>query len=130
RIDVSEVFDDWESVAKKKAPLQKFKPNDELDVKVLGVHDARNHRFLPITHRQSKAPVFELSAKPSRLEPGSEDLLTLDTVKDGSTHMAFVNNHNEQCVWVNLSPNVRGRVALMDLSDDAGMLQKLEKNFP
>ncbi|KAK0248844.1 hypothetical protein B0A54_12762 [Friedmanniomyces endolithicus] len=130
RIDVSEVFDDWDSVANKKAPLQKFKPNDELDVKVLGVHDARSHRFLPITHRQSKAPVFELSAKPSRLEQQSENLLTLDTVEAGSTHLAFVNNHNEQCVWVNLSPNVRGRVALMDLSDDAGMLQKLEKNFP
>ncbi|KAK0814510.1 rRNA biogenesis protein rrp5 [Friedmanniomyces endolithicus] len=130
RIDVSEVYDDWESLANKKAPLQKFKPNDELDVKVLGVHDARNHRFLPITHRQSKAPVFELSAKPCRLEQGSEDLLTLDTVKAGSTQMAFVNNHNEQCVWVNVSPNVRGRIALMELSDDAGMLQKLEKNFP
>ncbi|TKA76463.1 hypothetical protein B0A55_06103 [Friedmanniomyces simplex] len=130
RIDVSEVFDDWESVENKKAPLQKYKPNEELDIKVLGVHDARSHRFLPISHRQSKAPVFELSAKPSRLEKESEDLLTLDTVKAGSTQLAFVNNHSEQCVWVNLSPNVRGRVALMDLSDDVGMLQKLEKNFP
>ncbi|KAK3623162.1 rRNA biogenesis protein rrp5 [Elasticomyces elasticus] len=130
RVDVSEVFDDWEGVGNTKAPLQRFKPNDELDVKVLGVHDARSHRFLPISHRQSKAPVFELSAKTSRVVDGSEDLLTLDTVKIGSTQVAFVNNHAEDCIWVNLSPNVRGRVALMDLSNDAGMLQKLEKSFP
>ncbi|KAK5738907.1 rRNA biogenesis protein rrp5 [Elasticomyces elasticus] len=130
RVDVSEVFDDWEGVGNKKAPLQRFKVNEELNVKVLGVHDARSHRFLPISHRQSKAPVFELSAKTSRVVEGSEDLLTLDTVKIGSTQVAFVNNHAEDCIWVNLSPNVRGRVALMDLSNDAGMLQKLEKNFP
>ncbi|KAK4963714.1 rRNA biogenesis protein rrp5 [Elasticomyces elasticus] len=130
RVDVSEVFDDWERVGNTKAPLQRFKPNEELEVKVLGVHDARSHRFLPISHRQSKAPVFELSAKPSRVVEGSEDLLTLDTVQIGSMQVAFVNNHAEDCIWVNLSPNVRGRVALMDLSNDAGMLQKLEKNFP
>ncbi|KAK5698625.1 rRNA biogenesis protein rrp5 [Elasticomyces elasticus] len=130
RVDVSEVFDDWEGVGNTKAPLQRFKPNEEMDVKVLGVHDARSHRFLPISHRQSKAPVFELSAKASRVVDGSEDLLTLDTVKIGSMQVAFVNNHAEDCIWVNLSPNVRGRVALMDLSNDAGMLQKLEKNFP
>ncbi|KAK4888633.1 rRNA biogenesis protein rrp5 [Elasticomyces elasticus] len=130
RVDVSEVFDNWEGLGNTKAPLQRFKPNEELDVKVLGVHDARSHRFLPISHRQSKAPVFELSAKTSRVVEGSEDLLTLDTVKIGSTQVAFVNNHAEDCIWVNLSPNVRGRVALMDLSNDAGMLQKLEKNFP
>ncbi|KAK3635594.1 rRNA biogenesis protein rrp5 [Elasticomyces elasticus] len=130
RVDVSEVFDDWEGVGNKKAPLQRYKVNEELEVKVLGVHDARSHRFLPISHRQSKAPVFELSAKTSRVLEGSEDLLTLDTVQIGSTQVAFVNNHAEDCIWVNLSPNVRGRVALMDLSNDAGMLQKLEKNFP
>ncbi|KAK5711455.1 rRNA biogenesis protein rrp5 [Elasticomyces elasticus] len=130
RVDVSEVFDDWEGVGNTKAPLQRFKVNEELDVKVLGVHDARSHRFLPISHRQSKAPVFELSAKASRVVEGSEDLLTLDTVQIGSMQVAFVNNHAEDCIWVNLSPNVRGRVALMDLSSDAGMLQKLEKNFP
>lgn len=130
RIDVSEVFDSWEEVANKRAPLQKFKPNEVLDVKILGMHDARNHRFLPISHRQSSVPVFELSAKKSRVDNSSEELLTMDTVKPESSCLAFVNNHSDNCVWVNLSPNVRGRVALMDLSDDAGQLQNLDKSFP
>ncbi|KAK4633547.1 rRNA biogenesis protein rrp5 [Fulvia fulva] len=129
RIDVSEAFDSWDEITNKAAPLQKFKQNEIVDVKVLGIHDARNHRFLPISHRQGKVPVFELSAKKSRVDAWDESLLGLDSVKPGSTHLAFVNNHGDNCVWVNLSPNVRGRVALMDLSDDVGQLQNVENRF-
>lgn len=129
RVDVSEAFDSWDEISDKAAPLQKFKPNDLLRVKILGIHDARNHRFLPISHRQGKVPVFELSAKKSRVEAGDESLLGLDTVQPGASHLAFVNNHGDNCVWVNISPNVRGRISLMDLSDDVGQLQNVENRF-
>ncbi|KJX99286.1 rRNA biogenesis protein RRP5 [Zymoseptoria brevis] len=129
RIDVSEAFDSWKDITNKAAPLEKFKPNDVVEVKILGIHDARNHRFLPISHRAGKVPVFELSAKRSRIDAGDESLLSFDTVKKGSSCLAFVNNHDDSCVWVNLSPNVRGRVALMDLSDDVGQLQNVENRF-
>lgn len=129
RIDVSEVFDSWEEISNKAVPLSKFKQGDLIDVKILGIHDARNHRFLPISHRQGKVPVFELSAKRTRIETGDESLLSFDTVKQGQSCLAFLNNHAENCVWVNLSPNVRGRVALMDLSDDVGQLQNVENRF-
>lgn len=130
RVDVSEAFDSWEDIRNKAAPLQDFQQNDVIDVKVLGIHDARSHRFLPISHRQGKVPVFELSAKKSRFRAkGADALLGLDSVKPGSSHLAFVNNHGDNCVWVNLSPNVRGRVALMDLSDDVGQLQNVENRF-
>ena len=131
RIDASEVYDSWDQFKNKKAPLQQFKQNEELDVKILGIHDSRNHRFLPISHRHSKNPVFELSAKKSRVEEDSTALLGgLEGVTTGGEYMAFVNNHSDDCVWVNLSPSVRGRVALMDLSDDAGLLGDVVKNFP
>jgi rRNA biogenesis protein RRP5 len=129
RIDVSEAFDSWKDITNKAAPLETFKPSGEVEVKILGIHDARNHRFLPISHRAGKVPVFELSAKRSRIDSGDESLLSFDTVKKGSSCLAFVNNHDDSCVWVNLSPNVRGRVALMDLSDDVGQLQNVEKRF-
>ncbi|KAF2216481.1 hypothetical protein CERZMDRAFT_64890 [Cercospora zeae-maydis SCOH1-5] len=129
RVDVSEVFDSWEEITNKAAPLQNFKQNDLIDVKVLGIHDARNHRFLPFSHRQGKTPVFELSAKRSRVETNDTSLLELESVKSGASHLAFVNNHADNCVWVNLSPNVRGRIALMDLSDDVGQLQNVENRF-
>ncbi|KXT12584.1 hypothetical protein AC579_2102 [Pseudocercospora musae] len=131
RVDVSEVFDSWDDITNKAAPLQhdKLKQNDTIDVKILGIHDARSHRFLPISHRQGKVPVFELSAKPSRVRDGNDSLLAMDSVKQGASYLAFVNNHSDNCVWANLSPNVRGRVSLMDLSDDVGQLQNVENRF-
>ena len=129
RIDVSEVFDNWEEIKDRKHPLKIFRPKQILPVRILGVHDSRNHRFLPITHT-GKAPVFELSAKSSHQREGEIDILTLDKVQVGSKWLVFVNNIADDCVWVNLSPNVRGRIRAMDVSEDVSLLTDLSKNFP
>lgn len=130
RIDITQVFDSWAEIKNKKNPLQNFGKDQVLDVKITGIHDAKNHRFLPITHRQTNTrSVFELTAKKGDLSEGSE-VLSLDKVEVGSSWVAFVNNHGEDCVWVNLSPSVRGRIKILDLSDDAGKLKDLTKNFP
>jgi rRNA biogenesis protein RRP5 len=130
RIDVSQVFDKWEDITDPKRPLKRFKPNDIVDVRVLGIHDARNHRFLPISHRSSHA-VLELSAKPSDLnEETISEPLSLDKVEVGSQHTAFVNNVESNYLWVNLSPNVRGRISAMEASDDLSKLANLERSFP
>lgn len=130
RIDVSEVFDSWEDIKDRKKPLQKFKPKQVLPVKILGAHDARNHRFLPITHRQSRVPVFELTAKTKTELKSESDILTLDQVKPESSWIAYINNVGDNCLWANLSPNVRGRIDLLDVSDDVSLLQDMAKNFP
>ncbi|KAL8716068.1 MAG: hypothetical protein Q9225_006249 [Loekoesia sp. 1 TL-2023] len=129
RIDVSEVFDDLADIKDRKTPLKSFHPKQILPVRVLGIHDSRNHRFLPITHRD-KAPVFELTTKPSDLASVDLDVLTVDKVQAGSTRLCFVNNVGDDCVWVNLSPNVRGRIRALELSDDVSVLKDLSKNFP
>ncbi len=129
RIHVSEVFDNWEEIKDRKHPLKSFHPKQILPVRIIGMHDARNHRFLPITNR-GKAFVFELTAKPSVQTAADLDILTLDKIKVGSSQLAFVNNLSDDCIWVNLSPNVRGRIRAMDVSDDVSLLKDLEKNFP
>ena len=129
RIDMSEVFDSWEDIKDRKHPLSKFHNKQILPVRVLGMHDSRNHRFLPITHR-GRAPVFELTAKSSSLTSEELDILTIDKVEVGSNRLAFVNNVSNDCLWVNLSPNVRGRIRAMDVSDDVSKLKDLAKNFP
>ncbi|KAI4283757.1 MAG: hypothetical protein L6R35_005060 [Caloplaca aegaea] len=129
RIDVSEVFDDLADIKDRKNPLKCFRPKQVLAVRVLGIHDSRNHRFLPISHR-GKAPVFELTAKPRDLKSTDLDILTVDKVQLDSVHVAFVNNVTEDSVWVNLSPNVRGRIKALELSDDISVLKDLTKNFP
>jgi rRNA biogenesis protein RRP5 len=130
RIDVSQVFDSWEAIKDRKKPLRSFSSKQIVDVRVLGIHDARNHRFLPISHRGSKTLVFELSAKPSDQSKAPQEPLTLDKVKVGSSWIAFVNNIGDDCLWVNLSPNVRGRIRNLDVSDDVSLLKDLGNNFP
>ncbi|KAK4252154.1 hypothetical protein C7999DRAFT_27398 [Corynascus novoguineensis] len=130
RIDVSQIFDKWEDIPDSKRPLKRFKQNDILEARVLGVHDARNHRFLPITHRSSHS-VLELSTKPSDLKPDTlPEPLSLDRIEAGSSYIAFVNNVASNYLWVNLSPNVRGRISAMEASDDLSKLANLEKSFP
>ncbi|KAI5295541.1 rRNA biogenesis protein rrp5 [Ascosphaera acerosa] len=131
RIDASELFDDWTEIKDRKRPLKGlFQAKQIIDVRVLGIHDARSHRYLPISHRGSKFPVYELCAKKSALI--SPDLTPLDIhqVKSGQKYLAFVNNISEDCLWVNISPNVRGRVRLTDISDDLSLVSDVQKNFP
>ncbi|KAJ5298514.1 aspergillopepsin A-like aspartic endopeptidase [Penicillium atrosanguineum] len=130
RIDVSEIFDKWEDLKDRKHPLRFFKPKEVLSARIIGVHDARSHKFLPISHRTGKYPVFELSIKPTFMKAANPDLLNMEQVKIGSSWMGFVNNVADDCLWINLSPNVRGRLRLMDASDDLSLLTDVEKNFP
>ena len=130
RVDASEVFDAMGDVSDRKHPLKKFHAKMVVPVRILGMHDARNHRFLPITHRQGKGSVFELTAKPSSLKADHLSILTIDKVELGSQWLVAVNNVAEDCLWVNLSPNVRGRIRAMDVSDDLSLLRNLSENFP
>lgn len=129
RIDVSEVFDRWEEINNRKSPLKKFHTNQVLPVRILGMHDSKNHRFLPITHR-GRAPVFELTAKPSNQTSTELEILTINKVEAGSSWLVFVNNVADDCLWVSISPNVRGRIRAMDVSEDVSQLNDLAKNFP
>ena len=130
RVDVSELYDRWEDIKNPKYPMNMFKLKQILDVRILGAHDARNHRFLPISHRVGRAPVFELSAKPHYVAAEDPRPLTLDQVTIGSSWTAFVNNFGDDCLWVNISPNVRGRIRAIDLAEDLSLLSNLEKSFP
>lgn len=132
RIDVSQLFDSWEKIENKKVPLENYKKGDVIPVKVIGIHDARNHRFLPITHKTSntKTPIFELSAKPSVVAEEGVRVLTIDQIKKGSTWVAFINNLTDDCAWVNISPGIRGRIRRLDLSEDVSQLNDPVKSFP
>lgn len=130
RISVAELFDSWDDIPDKKHPTAHFKMNTVVQARVLGRHDARNYRFLPITHRSSnKTPTYEMTTKKGAIT-NEADLLTLDKIAEGSSHVAFVNNIADRYVWVNLSANVRGRIDFFDLTDDLEQLSSIEDNFP
>lgn len=130
RIDVSEVFDKWDDIKDRRQPLKYFRPRETIAAKILGVHDARNHKFLPISHRVGKYPVFELTVKPSSMQAANPNVLNLEQVKVGSSWLGFINNIVDDSLWVNLSPNVRGRLRFIDASDDLSLLSEVGKHFP
>ncbi|KAL9096845.1 MAG: hypothetical protein Q9165_000809 [Trypethelium subeluteriae] len=130
RVDISEVFDKWEDIENKKKPLARFQRHEIIAVKIIGLHNSRTHRFLPISHRQGANPVFELTAKAASLASDDADVLTLDKLTVGSSVTAFVNNTTNTHVWTTVSPNVHGRIEALDLSDDVAMLKDLARNFP
>ncbi|KAI0879700.1 hypothetical protein GGS24DRAFT_508582 [Hypoxylon argillaceum] len=129
RVDISQVFDSWDKITDPKFPLRGFRANTIIEVRILGVHDSKNHRYLPISHRSTHS-VLELSAKPSNLKASATSELSLKALELGSTHIGFVNNVQQNTLWVNLSPNVRGRVNMLEISDDVSLLDNLPGNFP
>ncbi|KAI1484272.1 nucleic acid-binding protein [Daldinia eschscholtzii] len=129
RVDISQVFDSWDKISNPKSPLSIFRANSTITVRVLGVHDARNHRFLPISHRSTHS-VLELSAKPSDLKKDGSQVLSYDKLEPGSTHVGFVNNVDNNSLWITLSPNVRGRINTLEISDDVSQLENLASSFP
>lgn len=130
RVDVSQVFDSWDKISNPKSPLDAFKLNEIIKVRILGIHDARNHRYLPISHRSTRS-ILELSARPSDLKDKTPNILSYDKLKPGWSHIGFVNNNMEKnALWVTLSPSVRGRISNLEISDDVSQLENLAASFP
>lgn len=132
RIDVSQMYEEWGDIKDHKYPLKgQFKKGDVLPIKIIGYHDARNHKFLPISHRTSTHLTLECSAKPSVVKSNTPySGISFDDTKVGTTWTGFVNNHTQDFVWVNLSPAVRGRISMLDLSDDVDAIGNVEEFFP
>src|SRR5438045_957390 len=67
RIDVSEVVDTVSS--DDEPPLKQLQKGSVLQVRILGFHDAKTHRYLPLTHRKSNTQTtLELSCKPTHIK--------------------------------------------------------------
>lgn len=128
RIHISELFKSWDDIVDKKRPHAQFQTGQVLQVSTIGMHDAKNYRFLPISHRQGKNSIYELTTKDDI--KNEEDILTLDKINKGDSFTAFVNNHNDRSVWVNISATIRGRIDFFDLTEDLNLLSDIEKNFP
>lgn len=130
RVDVSEVFDKIEDINDRKRPLKQFSNKQTLMVKILGQHDSRSYKFLPLSHRTSKNVVFELSARPSVVAGQQSAVLKMEDMKVGASYLAFVNNVADHSLMVNVSPAVRGRIRQSDVSDDLSLAANMPRNFP
>lgn len=128
RIHIAEMFNGWDEIKDKKHPHLQFQGGEILRVKAIGLHDARNYRFLPLTHRGGKNTLYELTNRTDVKDVA--DLLTMDKLKQGDSFVAFINNIADRFVYVNITANVRGRIDFFDLTDDLSLLSDIEENFP
>jgi len=129
RIDVSEVVDAITS--DDNLPLKSIQKGAVLQVRILGFHDARTHRYLPLTHRKSNTQtMLELSCKPADVKTNPLPLPTLDDIRPGSTYPAYINKFTGDYLWLNISPTIRGRMHILSLTDKVEKLQNLMSNYP
>ncbi|GAV56112.1 hypothetical protein ZYGR_0BA00180 [Zygosaccharomyces rouxii] len=131
RVDVAEVFDNFEDINDPKQPLVNFKKGDVISVRIIGNHDVKSHKFLPITHQVTKGTVLELTVKPSKLNGSDFKAKEIEDVAVGDEVLGFINNHFNNNLWLTVSPRLKARVSAMDLVDNGAELSdSLEDSFP
>ncbi|KAJ2781535.1 rRNA biogenesis protein rrp5 [Coemansia javaensis] len=98
------------------------RPGETISVRVLGWHDAKVYKFLPITHRASPLrTVIETSIRPSRVAgDAAPSMLTLENVEPGQVLHGFVKGVHEPAgrggeaaVQVVLSPVLIGHLPIL-----------------
>ncbi|XP_068709241.1 protein RRP5 homolog [Montipora foliosa] len=138
RVHVSRVCDE---LTEGESPLKGFRRGDKVQVKVLAFRDYKTRKYLPISHRNFKKVVAELTMKPSDLsasnieEQGTEDTeefeydKKLTDYKVGDEVNGFVKEVTNNSVWMVLSPSVKGKVSLLHASSDLEVLTSLNTSF-
>ncbi|KAK9768908.1 rRNA biogenesis protein rrp5 [Basidiobolus ranarum] len=133
RVHISEVYDQFDDIKDKAQIFKNLKPGSIIDVKVIGYHDAKSHKYLPITHRTSAAKtVVELTIKPSEMGVQNElavDRPQLEELTVGTQLTGFVQKAQDDGLWVYVSPNMRGRVLPIYASNDLDVVQNISKHF-
>lgn len=131
RIDIAEVFDSFSDIKNATHPLIDFKKGNIIDAKIIGTHDIKSHRFLPISHHAVKGSVLELSLKPSQMRSKDIKTLSISDVAVGDELTGFVNNYGSNTLWLTVSPTLKAKISLFDLAEDGlKSSEKVEDNFP
>jgi rRNA biogenesis protein RRP5 len=129
RIDVSEVVDTVSS--DDEPPLKQLQKGSVLQVRILGFHDAKTHRYLPLTHRKSNTQTtLELSCKPTHIKTNPLPTQTIDDINIGEKYPAYINKFIGEYVWLNISPTICGRMHILSLTDRVEKLHSLRTNYP
>ncbi|PRT55296.1 rRNA biogenesis protein rrp5 [Wickerhamiella sorbophila] len=128
RIDVSQLFDDISEIDDVRNPLSQFSKDQTITAKIVGSHDARTHMFLPISHRTGSHVVLELSAK-SSIVNGTTKPITVEALNRGDTCLVFINNITEDAVWANVTPSIRTKISMLDLTSDEDSLNNISNSF-
>jgi rRNA biogenesis protein RRP5 len=132
RVHLTQIYDSFNDIPNQVKPLESFKNGDEIVCKVMGFHSLKTHKFLPITHTNPTSQIgVELSIKPSFLGNASmtEESISQINLGPGSFHIGFIQNIEQDCLWVQVGPTTLGRVDCLSISDKVEVLETISKNF-
>ena len=86
---------------------------------------------MPITHRKSnRTTILELSLNNPQINNKLLTDLKLADFKQGDEVLAFVNNITNGMVWVSISPTIKGRIPMLDLTEDGSIFQDIDNKLP
>ncbi|XP_053548424.1 protein RRP5 homolog [Bombina bombina] len=130
RIHASQIL---EEVTVGSFPTSKLRPKQDVTCRVIGGKDVKTHRFLPITHPDFKKTVPELSILPSLMNTENKlpRLVHEKSFTAGQRITCFVEKYNKEKKYleVEITPDVRGRVEVLMLSQSPKFLKRPEKRF-
>ncbi|QDS77330.1 hypothetical protein FKW77_004939 [Venturia effusa] len=122
RIHITEIYNDYESIPNPKHPLSKFHNGVIMPVRIIGLHEARTQKYLPLSHRNAMHSVFECSAKQADEE--DPKLLTIAQLEVGEERLAFISSMAGGHIFAEVGPNVEGVIDILDLVASSNNLQK------
>ncbi|XP_067909300.1 protein RRP5 homolog isoform X2 [Heterodontus francisci] len=134
-VHASEILD---HVPEGTVPTSRQKVSNVVTAKIIGGKEAKSHRFLPITHPHFAMTIPELTLQPSKLSgecavvlQGEQLADRLKSFKLGQVLTCYVFKYNcaKQCLDVEVTPDICGKIELLLLSHNLKSLKHPEKEF-
>ncbi|XP_072335851.1 protein RRP5 homolog isoform X2 [Scyliorhinus torazame] len=134
-VHVSEILD---RVPEGTIPTSRLQVGKAVRAKIIGGTEAKSHKFLPITHPNFSLTVPELTLRPSKLSgecaamiQGEQLADRLNSFKRGQVLTCYVFKYNciKQCLDVEVTPDIRGKIELLLLSPILKNLKHPERGF-
>lgn len=138
RIHISELFDqvnlNESKYGKELFNARGIKTGTTIEVKIIGFHDAKTHRWLPISHPRGSRSIVECSVKPAQLE--SKELLpnsVIEDIQENQKLTAFIsgvdNLEGKYGLWSYISPTVKAKIPFLEISNHIEILNDVEDNY-
>jgi rRNA biogenesis protein RRP5 len=131
RIHASETVDVFGQIKDPKHPLKAFKNGQDIQCVVVGFHDVKTHKYLPISHSNPVSQtVVELSIKSSVLENGYESSgIDMKQLRIGEEYLGFIHKIESFALWVQIGTSILGRIDSLQVSENPAVCSNLEKYF-
>ncbi|CCE63881.1 hypothetical protein TPHA_0G00450 [Tetrapisispora phaffii CBS 4417] len=119
RIHIAEVYDNLKQIKDAKHPLSNFKVGDIVNVKVIGLHDFVNHKFVSKFSELKAKSILELTMKPSEMKSNEVKLLKASDLEVGQDIVGFVNNVKDSTIWLSITPSLHARLSSFNLTENS-----------